>query len=119
MNISGEAKILRIILGEDDKLFHKPVYEIIVTEARKAHLAGCSVFRGIMGFGRNSVIHSSKFLAVSEDLPILIEIVDESTKIDNFIPNIKEIFESADCGGLITSENIEIIHYSSAEKGIN
>lgn len=119
MNISGEAKLLRIFMGEDDKLFHKPVHEIIVTEARKNHLAGCSVYRGIMGFGRNSVIHSSKFLAVSDDLPIVIEIVDEAGKIEAFIPAVKEIFESADCGGLITLEAAQIIYYSSAKKGIN
>ena len=119
MNISGEAKTLRIILSEDDKFLHKPVYEILVTEARKSHLAGCSVYRGLMGFGRNSVVHSSKLLAVSEDLPIIIEIIDDAEKIDKFIPMVKEIFEAAECGGIVTAEKTEIVHYASAEKGIN
>lgn len=119
MNISGKAKTLKIFLGEEDTLFHKPVYAIIVAEARKSQLAGCSVYRGVMGFGRDSVVHSSEFLAVSEDLPIIIEIIDEADKIDSFIPIVKEVFESADCGGLITVEEVEIVHYSSAKKGIN
>jgi len=119
MNILGEAKALRIFLGEEDHFLHKPVYAVIVAEARKAHLAGCSVYRGVMGFGQDSVVHSSKFLAVSEDMPVIIEIIDDSEKIEKFIPTIKEIFESSDCGGLITVQKTDIIHISSSGKGIN
>lgn len=119
MNILDEAKTLRIFLGEDDQLLHKNVYALIVAEARKAHLAGCSVYRGIMGFGKNSVLHSSKFMAVSEDIPVVIEIVDEQKKIEAFIPTVKKIFESSECGGLITIQPTEIIHVSSSKKGIN
>lgn len=119
MNISGKANTLRIFLGEEDHFLHKPVYALIVAEARKAHLAGCSVYRGVMGFGRDSVVHSSKFLAVSEDMPVVIEIIDEAEKIEEFIPTVKEIFESSDCGGLVTIQPVEIVHISSSKKGIN
>ena len=116
MSISGKAKLLRIFVGESDKLGHKSVYEEIVVAARKAELAGATVYRGVMGFGKNSRIHSSKILRLSEDLPLVIEIVDEEEKIDSFIPTIKSIFEKADSGGLITVEHAEIIHYTSKKK---
>ena len=113
MSISGKAKLLRIFVGESDKIGHKTVYEKIVIEARKAELAGATVYRGVMGFGKNSRIHSSKILMLSDDLPLVIEIVDEEAKIDEFIHIIKKIFEDADSGGLITIEHAEIIHYTS------
>jgi len=113
MSISGKAKLLRIFVGESDKLGHKSVYEAIVIAARKVELAGATVYRGVMGFGKNSKIHSSKILRLSDDLPLVIEIVDEEAKIDSFIPTIKNIFEEAESGGLITVEHAEIIHYTS------
>lgn len=113
MSISGKAKLLRIFVGESDKIRHNTVYEEIVVAARKAELAGATVYRGVMGFGKNSRIHSSKILRISEDLPLVIEIVDEEAKIDEFVPIIKKIFEEADSGGLITIEHAEIIHYTS------
>ena len=113
MSISGKAKLLRIFVGESDKIGHKTVFEKIVADAREFELAGATVYRGIMGFGRNSRIHSSKILRLSDDLPLVIEIVDEENKIDEFIPTIKKIFEDADSGGLITIEHAEIIHYTS------
>ncbi|MCX7797816.1 MAG: DUF190 domain-containing protein [Melioribacter sp.] len=111
MEIKGEAKLVRIFLGEDDLLHHKPVYETIVLEARKAGLAGATVFKGIMGFGKASRIHTSKILRLSEDLPIVIEIVDEFEKVEKFLPVLHNIFEEAKCGGLITIEKAEIIKY--------
>ena len=98
MKIEGEAKLLRIFVGENDKHDSVPVYEKIVVKARKAELAGATVYRGIMGFGGNSRIHSSKFLAISEDLPLVIEIVDEENKIDEFIPLAENIFEESNDG---------------------
>lgn len=117
MKITGEAKLLRIFLGETDKIGSITVYEKIVIEARKESLAGATVYRGIMGYGGNSIIHTSKFLALSEDLPLVIEIVDDSEKINKFIPTVEQIFEEADCGGLITLEKAEIIKYVAAKKG--
>lgn len=116
MKIEGDAKLLRIFLGETDKISHVPVYEKIVYEARKHNLAGATVYRGIMGFGGNSRIHTSKVLRLSEDLPLVIEIVDEQSKIENFIPIAEQIFEESNCGGLITLERAEIIQYKSNPK---
>ncbi|MBX3007744.1 MAG: DUF190 domain-containing protein [Melioribacteraceae bacterium] len=117
MKIEGNAKLLRIFIGETDKINHIPVYEKIVNEARIQNLAGATVYKGIMGFGGNSrVIHSAKILRLSEDLPLVIEIVDTESKIQNFIPTIDQIFEEAKCGGLITTERAEIIKYSFNEE---
>lgn len=111
MHIHGEAKLLRIFIGESDISHHTPVYERIVIEARKAGLAGATVFRGIMGYGGTSRIHTAKILRLSEDLPLIIEIVDEEEKIENFLPIVDQIFEEANCGGLITVEKANIIKY--------
>ncbi|MDH7604599.1 MAG: DUF190 domain-containing protein [Melioribacter sp.] len=111
MEIKGEAKLVRIFVGEDDILHHMPVYEKIVLEARKAGLAGATVFKGIMGFGKASRIHTSKILRLSEDMPIVIEIVDEEEKVEKFLSILHDIFEEAKCGGLITIEKAEIIKY--------
>ncbi len=111
MHIDGEAKLLRIFVGESDKSGSIPVYEKIVLEARKSGLAGATVFRGIMGFGGSSRIHTTKILRLSVDLPLTIEIVDELTKIEEFLPVLDTIFEEANSGGLITVEKASIIKY--------
>lgn len=116
MLIEGDAKLLRIFVGESDKIGGMPVYENIVLEARKAGLAGATVTKGIMGFGGSSRLHTVKILRLSEDMPLVIEIVDSIEKIENFIPLINEIFENANCGGLITMEKIQIIKYTADEK---
>jgi PII-like signaling protein len=113
MKITSEAKLLRIFVGENDKSDKIPVYERIVLKARENGLAGATVFRGIMGFGGRSKIHTSKILRLSEDLPIIIEVVDEIEKIEKFISTVNEIFEKSNCGGLITIEKAEIIKYTS------
>jgi len=113
MKVTSEAKLLRIFVGENDKSDKIPVYERIVLKARENGLAGATVFRGIMGFGGRSKIHTSKILRLSEDLPIIIEVVDEIEKIENFIPVVNDIFEKSNCGGLITIEKAEIIKYTS------
>ena len=115
MKTFDNAKLLRIFVGESDKIGKINVYEEIVNSARKENLAGATVYRGIMRFGRNSVIHSSKIFAISDDMPLVIEIVDSEKNIDAFIPRIKEIFEKANNGGLITIEKAEIIHYTSSK----
>lgn len=116
MKIEGNAKLLRIFLGETDKIGAVTVHERIVIEARKLELAGATVYKGIMGYGGSSRIHTSKILRLSVDLPIVIEIVDENEKIESFIPIVENIFEEADCGGLITLEKAEIIKYTSNKK---
>ena len=116
MKIEGEAKLLRIFIGETDKISHIPVYEKIVSEARRLNLAGATVYRGILGYGGNSRVHNAKFLEMSNDLPLVIEIVDEEPKIESFIPVVQNLFEEANCGGLITLEKAEIIIYRINKK---
>lgn len=116
MHIEGDAKLLRIFVGESDLINHIPVYEKIVLEAREAGLAGATVTKGVMGFGASSRIHTSKVLRLSEDLPLVIEIVDEQKKIEEFIPALNKIFEEANSGGMITIEKTSIIKYTVSNK---
>lgn len=113
MKERSEAKLLRIFIGESEKYKGIPVYEKIVLTAREHKLAGATVLKGIMGFGRNSVIHTSKLLSLSSDMPIIVEIVDIAEKIEKFIPFINEIFETSNSAGLITLEKAEVIKYTS------
>lgn len=117
MEIKGEAKLLRIFVGESDLIGRIPVYEKIVQEARKIHLAGATVFKGVMGFGGTSRIHTAKILRLSEDMPMVIEIVDEIEKVESFLSRLHDIFEEAQCGGLITMEKADIIKYVVGNKG--
>jgi PII-like signaling protein len=113
MKLAGEGKLLRIFLGEMDKLEHKPLYEAIVVKAHEVGLAGATVLRGVEGFGAVSrVIHTAKILRLSEDLPIVVEIVDTEEKLRNFLPLVDELFEKVGCGGMITIEKAEIIKYT-------
>jgi uncharacterized protein len=107
MKIPMEASLLRIFIGESDKAHGRPLYEAIVEEARKRGLAGSTVLRGIYGFGANSRIHTSKVLRLSEDLPIVIEIVDAEEKIENFLPDLDQMIGE----GLITLEKVRVIAY--------
>lgn len=112
MHIQGEAQLLRVFVGESDQLDHKPLYEYLVQQARKQGLAGATVLRGIMGFGgRSRKIHTSKILRLSEDLPIVIEIVDEVEKIRAFMPTVNKAFDNANCGGLVTVEKAGVMKY--------
>ena len=113
MKLSGDGKLLRIFLGESDKVEHKPLYEIIVREAKSRGLAGATVLRGVEGFGADSrTIHTAKLLRLSEDLPIVVEIVDVEEKIKTFLPEVDKLFEAAGCGGMITIEKATVIKYS-------
>jgi PII-like signaling protein len=116
MKSSGKAKLLRIFCGSDDKVNHTPLYEFIVYEAKKYGLAGATVFRGVMGYGANSVVHSTKILAISDDLPVVIEIADDNEKIDAFLIFMEQYFENSTFGLLITAENVDVIRYAPAKK---
>ena len=117
MKLSGEGKLLRVFLGELDKVGHQSLYEAIVLKAREMGLAGATVTRGVSGFGAGSrVIHTAKILRLSEDLPFIVEIVDEEEKIMKFLPVIDELFEKVGCGGLVTIEKVEIIKYTSGKR---
>ena len=111
MKIEGQAVLLRIFVGESDKLGHLPLFEAIVREAREAGLAGATVFKGILGFGATARIRTTKLLDLSADLPMAIEIVDEEARIAGFQPRLSEMFDHANCGGLVTIENIRVVHY--------
>ena len=111
MKIEGEAKLLRIFVGESDKIHNVPVYEKIVLLAREKGLAGATVLKGIMGYGKQSVIHTSKILTLSEDLPRVIEIVDTNDKIESFLDDVNKLFDEAKSGGLITIEKASVIKY--------
>lgn len=117
MKLSGEGKLLRIFLGESDKIAHRPLYEVIVESARTSGLAGATVLRGIEGFGANSrVIHTAKILRLSEDLPIVVEVVDTDDKIKEFLPTVDALFEKSGSGGMVTMERADIIRYSPGKK---
>lgn len=107
MKLPQEGHLLRIFIGESDTWQGKPLYEVIVKRARKLHMAGATVIRGIMGFGADSRIHTAKVLRLSEDLPMVIEIVDEPQKIEDFIPFLDEVVKE----GLITREKVNVIKY--------
>jgi len=116
VEIKKDAALLRVIIGETDKAGKVPAFEKIVIEARNRGLAGATVFKGIMGYGRSSRIHSSKILRLSEDLPVIIEIVDEINKLMEFLPFVTELFENNNLGGIATLEKAEVIFYRTAEK---
>jgi uncharacterized protein len=114
MELKGTAKLLRIFIGEADKVHHRPLFEVIVTEAHSRGLAGATAWRGLLSFGPTSRIRTTKVLDLSTDLPIIIEISDETAKIEAFLPVLHDLFEQANCGGLITVEQVEVIRYLHA-----
>ena len=107
MQIPSQAVSLRIFIGESDSCEGKPLYEAIVLKARELHLAGATVLRGPMGFGKSSRLHTSKILRLSEDLPLLIEIVDSEDNINAFLPILDGMMSS----GLITLEKVQVLQY--------
>jgi PII-like signaling protein len=107
MKFPIKGQVLRIFIGADDTSKGRPLYEEIVKKARELNLAGATVFRGIMGYGAASRIHTAKVLRLSEDLPIVVEIVDEAERIDLIIPFLDETVQE----GLITRENITVVQY--------
>jgi hypothetical protein len=111
MENDPNAKLLRIFIGESDQVGNQPLYEAIVLEARKQGLSGATVTRGLMGYGANSRIHTSKLFELSSDLPLVIEIVDNEEKIRKFTAIVEHMFEDSQSGGLITLEKAEVIRY--------
>jgi PII-like signaling protein len=109
MKIPQDGYLLRVFLGESDRWQGQPLYEAIVMKARELHMAGATVLRGPMGFGKNSRLHTTKILRLSEDLPIVIEIVDAKEKIDEFMPHIDEMVQE----GLVTLERVQVIKYQA------
>jgi PII-like signaling protein len=116
MELKGEAKLLRIFIGESDKVHHIPLYEAIVKEAKTMGLAGATAWRGILSYGPDSRIRTAKILDLSSDMPVIIEITDDEAKINTFLPKLNELFEESNCGGLITVEKVQIIKYLHGRK---
>ena len=111
MKIPEDGYLLRVFIGESDTWHGKPLYEAIVLKARELHMAGATVLRGPMGFGAHSRMHTAKILRLSEDLPIVIEIVDSKEKIDGLLPHIDSMVRE----GLVTLEKVRVIKYRAGD----
>jgi PII-like signaling protein len=107
MQLPHDAILLRIFIGENDRYDHRPLYEAIVLKAREMHMAGATVLRGPMGFGQSSRLHTAKILRLSEDLPLVIEIVDSEEQINAFLPLLDGMMQS----GLVTLEKVKVRQY--------
>ena len=107
MQLPHDAVLLRIFIGESDRWEHRPLYEAIVLKARELHLAGATVLRGPMGFGKSSRLHTAKILRLSMDMPLVIEIVDSEEKVQSFLPVLDKMMG----GGLVTLETVRVIEY--------
>lgn len=116
MKIEGRAGMLKVYVGESDKVNGRPLFEEIVFEARKAGMAGATVLKGIMSFGASHSVHTLKIFALSGDLPVTIEIVDTVEKLDEFAARINELMDLSKKGGLVTFQEIDVIRYEKGEK---
>jgi PII-like signaling protein len=112
-DLPEECSLLRIFLGEGDEHQHRPLYRAIVLKAREFHLAGATVLRGPMGYGRSTHLHNANILRLSLDLPIIVEIVEETSKIEAFLPELEEMMP----GGLITIERAQVFRYRQPSSG--
>jgi uncharacterized protein len=111
MDIPKHAQLLRIFVGEADRHDGKPLYEAIVLKARGMQLAGATVLRGGLGYGHSSHLHSAKILRLSDDLPLVIEMVDSPDKIDAFLPVLDGMMTDGMSSGLVTLQNVQVLHY--------
>ncbi len=117
MKIEGQGKLLRIFIGEQDKYQKRSLFEVIIHKVKEMGLAGCTIIRGIEGFGANSrVIHTAKLLRLSDDLPIVIEIVDNIERIELALNEFETIINEANCGVLMTLEKVQIVRYRPGDK---
>ena len=113
MNVPKQALLLRVFFGENDQHEGRPLYEAIVMKARQAHLAGATVLRGAMGFGHSSRLHTAKILRLSDDLPLVVEIVDAEEKVRAFLPQLETMMTSS----LVTLERVEVLQYGTQNGG--
>jgi len=112
MELPQETLLLRIFLGETDRHGHQPLYEVIVLKAREMHLSGATVIRCSMGYGKSSRLHTTKILRLSDDLPVIVEIVDTEEKIKAFLPTLDAMMS----GGLVTLEKVQVLLYGDSVK---
>lgn len=112
-----EATLLRIFVGEGDHYKGGPLFEAIVAAAKELDLAGATVLRGVEGFGQGKIIHRARLLRLSEELPLVIEVVDTDARLDPFVERVDEMLESAGSGGLITFEKVRVLRYDKGHGG--
>ena len=116
MKDATTAKLLRIHIGELDRARHRPLFEVLVAEAREGGLSGATVLRGIESYGASSVVHRARLVELSEDLPIVVEIVDAEEKIRAYLERIEPILEEAACGVLMTMEKVDVLRWAPKKK---
>jgi PII-like signaling protein len=116
METGDNVKVLRVYTSSTDKLKHTPLYEMLVYAARRNGLAGATVHKGVMGYGGSSVVHSAKFWETNDKLPVVVEIIDESPKIEAFFEVIKPYLESVRYGCLVTIEDANVVFYKTGNK---
>jgi uncharacterized protein len=116
MNTNDNVKVLRVYISSTDKLKHTPLYEMLVFAARRNGLAGATVQKGVMGFGGSSIVHSAKFWETNDKLPMVVEVIDESSKIEAFFAVIKPYLESVRYGSLVTIEDAKVLFYKTGGK---
>ncbi|WP_430810551.1 MULTISPECIES: DUF190 domain-containing protein [unclassified Carboxylicivirga] len=119
MIIEGEAKKLKIIIGEDDRVYQRPLFEAIVFAAKKYKMAGVTVTKGLISYGANSLINDSKVFSLSQETPIIIELVDREERINSFAEIAAKLLEKANAGGIIFSESAEVLIYQHAKQDNN
>jgi uncharacterized protein len=116
MNIEGKACLMKIYVGESDKINGRPLYEEIIFEARNAGLAGATAIKGIMSYGASHSIHTMKIFAISGDLPVVIEIIDKEEKIKSFLKTVDAFIDGSKKGGLVTTSEVEVRKYKKGDK---
>ncbi len=116
MKTSEKTGMLKIYLGESDRIQGRPLYEKIVFEAREAGMAGATVYKGMMSFGASHSINTLKIFALSSGMPVIIEIVDNTEKLDEFAQQLNELMDQSKKGSLITFQEIDVVRYQTGEK---
>lgn len=116
MSITGRAGMLKIYVGESDKIHGRPLYEEIIFEARKSGMAGATAYSGIMSFGASHSVHTMKIFALSGDLPVVIEIIDTVEKLDEFASLVNELMKGSKKGGLVIFQEADVLRYEAGEK---
>lgn len=116
MVLEGEAKKLKIILGQDGRVYQRPLYEAILFAAKKYQLAGVTITKGILSYGGDSILHNAKVFDISEDLPIIIEMVDKEERIYDFADIVSKLMDKANVGGIIFTESVDVIAYKKTKE---
>ncbi len=115
MLLQGEAKKLKVIIGENDIVYKRPLYEAIVFAAKKYKIAGVTVFKGVLSYGADSIVHNIKVFEINRELPIIIEMVDREERIVNFTEIIVKLLDKSGCGGIAYIENVEVVCYKNSD----